>query len=252
MTIDLSGRTALVTGASRGIGRAIALALAESGARVLVHGASNMDLARQVATICGRGAVPIQADLSRPEAPASLFESAVEAVGRLDVLVNNAAVALEMPLSMSDADWTAAWDRTMAVNARAAEMLSRKAVVHFSEHGGGRMIHIASRAAFRGDTPDYITYAASKGAMVAMSRSIARGFGKSGVCSFVIAPGFVRTDMAADFIERYGEAHVANDLALTRLTEPEDIVPMVVLLASGLADHATGTSIDINAASYVR
>ena len=87
---------------------------------------------------------------------------------------------------------------------------------------------------------------------MAISRSLARGFGKVGVCSFVIAPGFVRTDMARDFIDRYGESHVANDLALDRLTEPEDVAPTAVFLASGLADHLTGTSIDINAGSYVR
>ena len=92
---------------------------------------------------------------------------------------------------------------------------------------------------------------ASKAGMVALTRSIARGFGRQGICAFVIAPGFVRTDMAKDALEQYGEAHVSGDLALDRLTEPEDLAPLVTLLASGLADHATGTSIDVNAGSYV-
>jgi NAD(P)-dependent dehydrogenase (short-subunit alcohol dehydrogenase family) len=252
MTIDLSGKTALVTGASRGIGRAIALALGAAGARVAVHGFSNAASAGEIAKRAGNGSEPFVADLSDEDAPDVLFDRVVGHFGKLDILVNNAGVALEMPIGQSRKDWGQKWQKTMSVNARASEWLARRAVQHFREHGGGRMVHIASRAAFRGDTQDYITYAASKGAVVAMSRSVARAFGKDNVCSFVIAPGWVRTDMASDHLDQAGEAAVVEELALPRLTEPEDIAPMVVLLASGLADHATGTSIDINAASYVR
>ena len=110
---------------------------------------------------------------------------------------------------------------------------------------------IASRAAFRGDTPEMLAYAASKAGLVALMRSIARGLGKQGVKAFVVAPGFTRTDMAAAFVEAYGEAHAVSDLALDRMTEPEDIAPLVTLLASGLADHATGGTFDVNAGSYV-
>lgn len=252
LTIDLSGKTALVTGASRGIGKAIALALGAAGARVAVHGFSNAASAEEVARLAGNESEPFIADLSAEDAPDVLFDRVLQRFGRLDVLVNNAGVALEMPISLSREDWGERWRKTMNVNARASEWLARRAVQHFREHGGGRMVHIASRAAFRGDTQDYITYAASKGAIVAMSRSVARAFGKDNICSFVIAPGWVRTDMATGHLDRAGEAAVVEELALPRLTEPEDIAPMVVLLASGLADHATGTSIDINAASYVR
>jgi NAD(P)-dependent dehydrogenase (short-subunit alcohol dehydrogenase family) len=140
----------------------------------------------------------------------------------------------------------------MAVNLTASGVLAREAVRHFATRGGGRIVFIASRAAFRGDTPEYLAYAASKGGMVSLSRSIARGFGKQGVKSFVIAPGFTRTEMAEEFIARYGEAYAMKDIALDRMTEPRDIAPLVVFLASGLADHCTGTSIDVNAASYVR
>ena len=100
-------------------------------------------------------------------------------------------------------------------------------------------------------TPAYMSYAASKGGVVALTRSLARGFGKDGICAFVLTPGFVRTDMAQDFIDEYGEAFVVGDLALDHLTEPAHLAPLVVLLASGLADHATGTTIDVNAGSYV-
>ncbi|MGB5303332.1 MAG: SDR family oxidoreductase, partial [Gemmatimonadota bacterium] len=147
--------------------------------------------------------------------------------------------------------WREDWDLTMAVNLRAVELLSRLAIDHFQQHDGGRIINIASRAAFRGDTPEYMTYAASKGGVVALTRSMARGFGKAGICAFVVAPGFVRTEMAQEVIDEHGEERVTGDLALDRLTEPADVAPLVVLLASGLADHATGGTFDVNAGSYV-
>lgn len=252
MTLDLSGRTALVTGASRGIGRAVALALGAAGARVAVHGFSNGAAARAIASEAGNDSRAYLADLADAEAPGVLFDTVASDFGKVDILVNNAGISLHMPISMSEVDWLDSWERTMAVNVRAVELLSRRAIGHFIPRGGGRIIHIASRAAFRGDTPDYMAYAASKGAVVALSKTIARGFGKEEIKSFVIAPGWVRTDMAADFIEKHGEAQVLDTLALPALTEPADVAPMVVLLASGLADHATGTSIDINAGSYVR
>ena len=139
----------------------------------------------------------------------------------------------------------------MAINLRAVELLCRLGIRHFQEHGGGRIINVASRAAFRGDIPEYMAYAASKGGVVALTRSIARAFGKDGICAFVIAPGWVRTQMAQDFIDEYGEEAATKDLALDRMTEPADLAPLVVLLASGLADHSTGGTFDVNAGSYV-
>ncbi|MBO6574734.1 MAG: SDR family oxidoreductase [Rhodothermales bacterium] len=250
MTCD--GLNVLVTGASRGIGRACAVALGRAGARVAAHGFANAERAREVAEMAGNGSQAFLADLSDPHAPGRLVDEVLESFGGLDVVVNNAGVSLEMPLDLDEDAWLSRWEKTMAINVRAVEAISRRAIRHFSARGGGRLIHIASRAAFRGDTPDYVAYAASKGAVVALSRTLARGLGKLGITSFVIAPGWVRTDMAAEFIEKHGEEPVLNEIALPRLTEPEDVAPMVVFLASGLGDHATGTSIDINAASYVR
>ncbi|HXV13547.1 MAG TPA: SDR family oxidoreductase [Candidatus Krumholzibacteria bacterium] len=251
MQIDLSRQRALVTGASRGIGRAIAAALMDSGACVVAH--YHRERAGAEALVRGRdGSIALAADLGDGRAAASLVARAVDALGGLDLLVNNAGIALESPLDSSTEDWLRAWDATMAVNLTASGVLSRDAVRHFAAHGGGRIVFIASRAAFRGDTPEYLAYAASKGGMVALARSIARGCGEQGVKSFVIAPGFTRTEMADDFIARYGEAYAMKDVALDRMTEPRDIAPLVVFLASGLGDHCTGTSIDVNAASYVR
>ena len=256
MTIDLSDRTALVTGASRGIGRAIAEALGAAGARVAVHYHRRQADAEAAAQAAGQKSQAFQADLSSAGGAGVLFQGVAEAFGGIDLLINNAGVARSLPLespdgSFTEDDWRAGWQQTMAVNLRAPEALCRRAVPHFRARGGGRIISIASRAAFRGDTPDYLAYAASKAGLVALTRSIARGFGKDGICAFVLAPGFTRTDMAQDFIDAYGEDYALEGNALGRLTEPKDIAPLAVLLASGRADHATGTTIDLNAGSYV-
>lgn len=252
LRIDLTGKTALVTGASRGIGRAIAQGLAEAGATVGVHYRESREAAERLAEELGHGAQAFGADLARPSEPERFFHDVTAAFGRLDVLVNNAGVALAAPLDAPADVWQQAWEATMAINLRAVEALCRLAIPHFQERGGGRLINVASRAAFRGDTPDYMAYAASKAGVVALTRSIARGFGKDGITAFVLAPGFVRTDMAQDFIDQYGEGIALDDIALDRLTEPADLAPLAVLLASGLTDHATGATIDVNAGSYVR
>lgn len=252
MQIDLTGRTVLVTGASRGIGRSLAEGLAGSGATVAVHYNRSRAEAESLVRALGNDSRAFEADLADPSSCERLFRDVVEAFDRVDVLVNNAGVAIKIPPDTTTDKWLSNWMLTMSVNLRAVELLSRLAIRHFQQHDGGRIINIASRAAFRGDTPEYMTYAASKGGVVALTRSIARGYGKAGICAFVVAPGFVRTDMAQEAIDEYGEDFVTRDLALGRLTEPADLTPLVVLLASGLADHATGTSIDVNAGSYVR
>ncbi len=252
MRIDLTGRTALVTGGSRGIGTALARGFAEAGARVAVHYGRERERAEALAGEIGGGAEAFGADLGDAAACERLWDAVVERFGRVDVLVNNAGVAVSSPLDALAGQWAADWDRTMAVNLRATGLLCRRALPHFAAGGGGRIVNIASRAAFRGDQPDYLAYAASKAGVVALTRSIARAFGKDGVTAFVVAPGFTRTEMAQDFIDQYGPEIAMRDNALGRYTEPEDIAPTVVFLASGLADHATGTTIDINAASYVR
>lgn len=251
MQIDLSNTGVLVTGASRGIGAAIASAMAKAGARVAIHYNDQRQKAEALAGQIGAGAEIFQADLSRAEECAALWNAVTARFGRVSTLVNNAGIAISSPLEGETGGWLGAWDTTMAVNLRAPAMLSKLAIGHFLGQGGGRIINISSRAAFRGDQPSYLAYAASKGGLVALTRSIARAFGKAGIVAFNVAPGFTRTEMAQDFIDQYGEDYASSDIALRRLTEPDDIAPFVVFLASGLADHSTGCTIDVNAGSYV-
>ncbi len=252
MQIDLRGQVVLVTGASRGIGRAIAHWLGKAGATVAVHYNRQAEEAERVARQVGHGSLPFQADLADPEATQRLFAQVQEAYGRVHGLVNNAGIARYAPLDGPITLWLQAWEETMAVNLRAAAILCREAVLHFQQKGGGRIVNMASRAAFRGDTPEYLAYGVSKAGMLNLTRTIARYMGKENIVAFTVAPGFVRTDMARDFMDMYGEEIALSDIALNRLTEPDDIAPTVVFLLSGLADHATGATIDINAGSYVR
>lgn len=252
MRIDLTGQIILVTGASRGIGAEIARQLGMAGATVAVHYSASSEEAVALCQEIGGRSEAFRADLADAGEADRLVRDVVGAYGRLDCVVNNAGVAIHSPLESDLDDWVSAWDRTLDINTRSAGVITRAALAQFVPNGGGRLIYIASRAAFRGDSEDYLAYAASKGAMVSLARSVARAFGKQQVKAFTIAPGFVRTAMAQDAIDAYGEDFVLGGIALDRLTEPADVAPMVVLLASGLSDHATGCSIDINAASYVR
>lgn len=251
MRIDLGNTSVLVTGASRGIGAAVARAMGKAGARVAIHYREQQQQATALAREIGASAEVFRADLSRVEECTALWEAVSTRFGRIDTLVNNAGIAISSPMESATGDWLEGWQTTMAVNLRAPALLSKLAIEHFRARGGGRIINISSRAAFRGDQPPYLAYAASKGGLVALTRSIARGFGKAGILAFNVAPGFTRTDMARDFLDEYGEDYVAGDIALRRMTEPDDIAPFVVFLASGLADHATGCTIDVNAGSYV-
>jgi len=252
MKVDLSGKVILVTGAPGGIGEALVRQLAASGATVAIHYNKSREKAENLAFEVGNEAKSFCADLSEPKNSVTLFSNVLDSYGRVDVLVNNAGVYLKSPNEDKIDDWLLRWNTTIAVNLTAAGVLCREAVNHFKKSGGGRIIHIASRAAFRGDYEDYFAYAASKGGMVALSKTIARAFGKHNIKSFVVAPGFVRTPIIDEYIKEHGDEVIMKELSLNELTRPEDIAPTVVLLASGLMDHATGCSIDINAASYVR
>ena len=249
MKIDLQKKNILVTGSSRGIGAAISKELGKSGARIAIHYKRERQSAEEIAKIIGNNSKVFKANLQNPDQCELLFKSVLKEFGHIDAIVNNAGTAILSPLN--NENWVKEWDKTMSINLRAVGILCKLAIQHFKTRKSGRIINIASRAAFRGDTAEYLAYAASKAGIVSLSKSIARAFGKDGITCFVVAPGWVKTDMANESIEEYGDEYILQGNSLDRLTEPEDIAPIVTLLASGLADHATGTTIDINAASYV-
>jgi len=234
--------TILVTGSSRGIGRAIAETLRLRGARVIGHasGPGNDDA--------------IAADLAEPSAPQMLWEEAsARAGGRIDALINNAGVFAANPLEASDIAWLDAWEDTLRINLTAAAQLSRFAVRHWLETGtGGRLVHIASRAGHRGDSPEHWHYAASKGGLLAMHKTIARAYASRDVLSFAIAPGFTDTSMADDYVESRGGPALLADIPLGRVATPEEIATMTAFCALDAPPSMTGAVLDANGASYVR
>jgi len=252
MNIDLRDRVILVTGASGGIGKAAAKYLARCGATIAVHYNQSAQHAKKLVLEIGNKARVFQADLSKPPSCIRLFKRVLNAYKKIDALVNNAGIYDYSPISKDSNEWLSDWNRTITTNLTSTAVLCREAIKHFRKTGGGRIINIASRSAFRGDDKDHLAYAAAKGGMVALSKSIARAYGKDNIKSFVVAPGYVRTRMTDAFFKRHEQALVSKELALNRVTEPEDIAPTIVFLVSGLMDHATGCSIDINAGSYVR
>lgn len=251
MNISLKNQLILVTGASRGIGRAIAKQLSESGAKVIIHYNRNEKEAELLFSELKNEAFLESCDLSDPMKVIGFIPNLFEKYGPISALVNNAGIAKSASDTLATPEWVQIWNETLAVNTTALAILCKEFVDQARIVNNGRIINISSRAAFRGDTTDYIAYAASKGAIVSITRTIARQYGKQGIKAFLVAPGFTRTDMAEEILSEYGEGFALNDIALDQLTEPKDIAPMVTLLCSGLADHATGATIDINAGSYV-
>ena len=223
----------LLTGASRGIGAAIAARLSGEGVSL-------------VATSSADG------DLADPETPARLWASALDRLdGQIDILINNAGIFEANPLE--SADWTANWNRTMQVNLSASAELCRAAVLHWQARGrGGRIINIASRAAHRGDSPAHWHYAASKGGMVSMTKTIARAYAAQGIYAFAICPGFTMTGMAEDYLASRGGDKLLADIPLGRVAMPEEVAEMVAFCALKAPPSMTGAVLDVNGASYVR
>ncbi|NHF59931.1 SDR family oxidoreductase [Flavobacteriaceae bacterium TP-CH-4] len=252
ITIDLRGKTILVTGASDGIGKATADFLMTMGARVGVHYHSNKSAAEQLVAKHGIGSHTFQADLSKEQEVFQLFESVIAHFGKIDVIIANAGVFLSHSTKENTAAWLAVWKRTIEVNLNSVGILTKLGIDHFRTHREGRFIYIGSRAAFRGETEEYLAYAASKGGITSLARSVARSFGKENIKAFVVAPGFTRTPMAESFIAKYGEQRVLDEIALNQLTTPEDLAPLIGMLCSGAMDHATGATIDVNGGSHIR
>ena len=228
----------LITGTSRGIGASIYSALL--GHNLVGHSTSGGDHA-------------IAADLSDPDQVTALWREALSRLGgRINVLVNNAGLFEATPIEQADDDWLAGWERTMQINLTASAALCRLAVLHFRETGGGRIVNVASRAAYRGDSPAHWHYAASKAGMVGMTKSIARGYAKENVLAFAVCPGFTMTGMAEDYLASRGGDKLLADIPLGRVADAAEVAETVRWLAVDAPPSATGAVIDVNGASYVR
>ena len=239
---------ALVTGASRGIGKSVTDALLRDNAKVIGTARSsqfpdkftdNPDFEGIQVDLADRDSLEekLKPDFSRDDAP--------------DVLVNNAGIFDDCDFDNDDKTWLENWDKTMQVNLRAPSLISKWALNRWKKEGRGFLINIASRAAYRGDTQEFASYAASKGGLVAFTKSVARDFGEYGVSAYSIAPGFIKTDMAMNSIEVYGKEYLTEGMAFDEITSPEEVGELVAFLASGKVPHMTGATFHINGGSYM-
>ncbi len=252
MKIDLRKNVILVTGSTGGIGEAIVRLLGEYGATIAIHYYSNRKMAYQLAREVGNNSKIFFANLSNPENSIFLIKGVLKEYKRLDTLINNAGIYESSPIHRAIRGWLKDWNRTININLTSVAVLCREAVRYFQKSGGGRIINIASRAAFRGEDKDHWAYGAAKGGIVTLSKTIAKEYGKDNIKCFVVAPGFVKTRMIDNYIKKFGVKSIIKNLALNELTTPYDVAPAVLFLASGFMDHATGCTIDINAGSYMR
>jgi NAD(P)-dependent dehydrogenase (short-subunit alcohol dehydrogenase family) len=230
----------LVTGASRGIGAATYELLKSLGHNAVGHST--------------RGSAELIAgDLTDPEAPRRIWVEALDRVGgRIDALVNNAGIYEAVDAASSDEEWRAGWARTLTINLQAPADLCRLAVAHFREHDGGRIVNVASRAGWRGDSPQHWHYAASKAAIIGMTKTIARAYAAENILAFAVAPGFTVSEMTDEYLQGRGGAAIVADIPLGRVATTDEVAEVIRWLATEAPASATGSTIDVNGASYVR
>ena len=251
--MDFTGKRVLITGGSRGIGRACALGFAERGARVAINYRGNKLAAERTLTeLAGDGHVALQEDVTEPDAVVRLVRDSVEAFGGLDIVVNNAGIWVDHVLEEVDYDeWQDAWDKVLRANLVGPANVCYCAARHMIENGGGKIVNVSSRGSFRGE-PNGPAYGASKAGLNAMSQSLAKRLAPHGITVGVVAPGFVDTDMAA----RYRGTPMWDDITTQspfgRIARPEEVAAAVLFLASEGAEFSSGAIIDVNGASYLR
>ncbi|MFL6129984.1 MAG: SDR family NAD(P)-dependent oxidoreductase [Mycobacteriales bacterium] len=249
----MAGRAVLVTGASRGIGRAVAVAFAAAGERVAVHHRGSPDRAAQtLAALAGSGHTVVQGDLADPEAVRSFVSAAASALGGLDVLVNNAADHTpHPPAEVSYEQWQAAWRRILDVNLIGTANVTFCALPYLRASGAGRIVNVSSRGAFRGE-PQVPAYGASKAGLNSFGQSMAVALAGDGIAVSAVAPGFVETDMATETLAPPRGAVVRAQSPFNRVARPEEVAAAVLYLASVEAEWASGAVLDLNGASYLR
>ena len=246
----------LLTGSSKGIGYKIAKDLLAEGHELALHYNKNESPLDALLKKDKTGSFSIQADLSQQEEIKKMVENTIGKLSFPDCIINNAGIAESADISLDINDWSKMFDKTIDVNLKAPSLIFKEFLKYKREkkiNSRLRIINIASRAAFRGEQQEYISYACSKGGIISLTKTISRSFGETdNIVAISIAPGFVRTDMAQSFIDKHGEDVVGQGITLDRLTEPKDISPLVSLIVSGKMDHSTGSTIDVNGGSFLR
>jgi 3-oxoacyl-[acyl-carrier protein] reductase len=253
VTIDLSHRIVLITGASRGIGRAIAIKFAQANATVVVHYHKNLKAAEQTLSLLrGNGHCIVQADMSDPDSIDEMVDKIISKVKWIDILVNNAGIFEESPLTEQPyEEWQDKWNRTINTNLIGPANLSFLVAKNMITHGGGKIINLSSRGAFRGE-PLAPSYGASKAGLNAMSQSLAQALAPYNIFVYVIAPGFVETEMARPALQGQRGEEIRKQSPLGRVAMPGEIANTALFLASEGIDFLTGCIIDVNGASYLR
>jgi NAD(P)-dependent dehydrogenase (short-subunit alcohol dehydrogenase family) len=246
-------KNVLITGASRGIGKATALAFAQNGANVGINFRTNKEEAlRTLAELPGDGHHLFQQDISKKEGAKALIDHFVEKYGQLDVLVNNAGISIFHEIDQVDFDhWTHAWEKTFETNLFAAANLCYWAAQSMIKSGGGHIVNVSSRGAFRGE-PTKPAYGASKAALNAMSQSLAKKLAPHNIFVGVVAPGFTETEMAAKTLTPAERENLLRESPFKRMAQPKEVAHAILFLASEGAAYTSGTIIDVNGASYLR
>ena len=246
----------LLTGSSKGIGFQIAKDLINEGHQVALHYNTSKSLLENLIKKSSESSFIIKADLSSGEEIKSLIDKTIKQFGFPDCIINNAGIAESADISIDFNSWSKMFDKTIDINLKAPSLIFKEFLKYKRKNNISsrlRIINIASRAAFRGEQQEYISYACSKGGLISLTKTISRSYGeKDNIVAISIAPGFVRTEMAESFIDKHGEDVVKQGITLERLTEPKDISPLVSLIVSGKMDHSTGSTIDVNGGSFLR
>jgi len=251
--MDFTNKNILITGGSRGIGRAAAMAFARKGAKVVVNFRSDKEAATETVTaLPGEGHFAIKADISQPDAAQQLVEMTVRELGSLDILINNAGIYLAHPVeNVSYKEWQSAWHHSLTTNLTGPANLCYCAARHMIENGGGRIINVSSRGAFRGE-PGHSAYGASKAGLNALGQSLAQELAPHHIFVGTIAPGFVATDMAQSILNSEAGEAIRQQSPLNRVATPDEVAHAILFLASEKAAFTTGCILDLNGASYLR
>ena len=251
--MDFSRKKVLITGASRGIGQATAVAFADAGAHVAVHFNRQQAAAERVRdSLAGSGHLALQANVADPAAVEHMVTQAIAELGHIDILVNNAGIYQEHPLdSTGYQDWQLAWQQTIHTNLIGASNVTYCVARHMMERRAGRIINVTSRGAFRGE-PTASAYGASKAGLNAFSQSLAQHLAPYNIFVTAVAPGWVETDMARDFLDSPAGEAIRRQSPLERVARPEEVAHTILFLASEGAEFLTGGIVDVNGASYLR